>query len=363
MGRRYYAMIARVVALTLVWSQLALAAEPPKQTPPRLVVQLGQTTQTSVLCVAPNGKWLLSGGEDGQAILWDYATMRELRRFQRAENWLPPSGRVIDAYFSSDSRRLAVHFHYTLNNFLINEWLGILVWDVASGQELVSLGNTEADVLAARMSPDGGLVAIRRPDESLHLWDVATGQELPQFGGVKAGVVDLEFSADSKLLAAPCRDTTALIWDVATGQEVRRFGEPREWDIEQARRIRFAPLPGHFVVWGGGERPQLWSQRESKVILSLKQPAQYYDEFVFSPNEKLVARSGSNTQVWKIPGGEPVYEFRHPALRRPRHPTSRPQHPLAGLRVSSPGGIRVCVWRRVGDRQPRHRPRAATDVD
>src|SRR5262249_53090380 len=119
----------------------------------------------------------------------------------------------------------------------------ILLWELATGQELTTLVVPRATLAA--FTPDGGRLAtaygvtyrssLGGPE--LHLWDVATGRELRRWQGYDGHVLSLAFSPQGDRLATGLTDSTTLVWDVgdtrrteAAGQDLRPANLDRLWE-------------------------------------------------------------------------------------------------------------------------------------
>jgi thiol-disulfide isomerase/thioredoxin len=103
----------------------------------------------------------------------------------------------------------------------------VKLWDVATGEELLTLPGNTFDDNQVEFSPDGKTLAYRRavPGEQSHcvvLWDLAAGKERFTFPGGHVG----RFSPDGKLLMTQeAADVT--FWDTATGKRVASLkGDP-----------------------------------------------------------------------------------------------------------------------------------------
>jgi WD40 repeat protein len=105
---------------------------------------------------SPDGKLILTDGEDGIARLWNVETAKEIRQF---------------------------------------------------------IGHTDR-IWTAVFSPDGKYIATSSADNTARLWDTQTGQELRRFTGHTAGVNDVAFSPDGEYILTGSDDGTAMLWDV-----------------------------------------------------------------------------------------------------------------------------------------------------
>jgi WD40 repeat protein/transcriptional regulator with XRE-family HTH domain len=181
----------------------------------------------------PGGCPLAAVGMDGQLIVWDALTGQKLLTYQDAIGGLrsvafSPDGKllavgntgefsnpvgattILDAAtgavirtlpgflgwtwgvaFSPDGKRLAS----------VNYWGAGKVWDVSTGEELVSLKGLSSGC-SASFSPDGALIATGNCDGVVTIWDAQSGLPLFPLTGLAGPVLSLAFSSDGKYLAA-----------------------------------------------------------------------------------------------------------------------------------------------------------------
>lgn len=72
---------------------------------------------------------------------------------------------------------------------------------------------------AAAVSPDGKLLALAQPDNSVRLVTLADGAVQKTLTGHAAGVTGLQFTADNAKVISASKDKTARIWTVADGMQ------------------------------------------------------------------------------------------------------------------------------------------------
>ena len=160
---------------------------------------------------SPDGTLIAGGLADnspgtGTVTVWNAATGARVRTLGEAAGKIDS---LNDVAFSPDGSLLAG----------IAQSAEVHVWNVSSGQELLSFqGQTESGHAAA-FSPDGSLLATSGADGAA-LWRIPSGELAARLTGHAGNILGVAFSPDGKHLATANQDHTASIWDVATGREL-----------------------------------------------------------------------------------------------------------------------------------------------
>jgi len=196
------------------------------------------------LAFSPDGRTLVSGGEDGKIKVWEVATGRLVKTLEpRRERWravaYSPDGATLAAAgvdhglvlwdtatwtirhqipeqnrtgaealaFAPDGRHVAVSLGFVARMI-----------DVATGKEVWCSPNQGVGMNAIAVSPDGATVATT--GHMIKLWDLASGQEkTPRLAGHGASIEAVAFSPDGATLATGGADATIKLWDLATRRE------------------------------------------------------------------------------------------------------------------------------------------------
>jgi len=179
--------------------------------------QLGHTRYVNSVAFSPDGRQVLSGGDNVK--LWDVATAKEIRTFTGHSDY------VNSVAFSPDGKQV---ISGSGDMYSSNDDNTVRQWDVATGREIrIFTGHTK-QINSVAFSPDGRQILSGSNDETVKLWNAVTGEEIRTFTGPTEPVNSVAFSPDGKYILSGDGFTfttggtkTVRLWSVETGQLIR----------------------------------------------------------------------------------------------------------------------------------------------
>ena len=181
------------------------------------------------VALSPDGKTAVSGCADGNVRVWDLGPGRAMRTFKAHK------GLVWTVAFTPDGSRVVTGGGNTFFGNKSDQPTSLVLWDLATGAEVRRFEGHTRDVRRAIVSRDGTRLLSASFDGSARLWDLETGKELRRFDSPGNFADWVEFTPDGKravcsygpqtTLGAPENDPRCclLLWDLATGREIKRF--------------------------------------------------------------------------------------------------------------------------------------------
>jgi WD40 repeat protein len=225
-----------------------------------LLADDGHTGIIRGLDLSADGRTIATGGTDGTVFLWDAQTGKVKHRFANL------GMHVGSVAFAPDGGTLASCSYFSTDAIL---------WDVATGKELrrFPLGD---NIYGARVAFSGSgktLAVATYSNLTYHFFETATGKQQHRFSwyfgaGLSAGHVPFRFSPDGKhfagVYARQGTDFSVALWDM-------RKKEPQVVSLEtnHITDIAFSP-DGEYLAWGDLKDVHIWDVRQNCKLLTLK---------------------------------------------------------------------------------------------
>ena len=215
---------------------------------------------------------LATGSWDGTVKLWDVATQQNIAT-------LGPRGDTVHSVaFSPDGTTLASGVGNTVE-----------LWDVSTQQSIATLGPRGNTVHSVAFSPDGTTLASGSWDGTVELWDVATQQSIATLEGHAGPVDSVAFSSDEVTLAAGSWDALVKLWDVATQQNIATLEHAsRVGYTFRVPSVSFSPDGAILATGSWDGTVKLWDVPTGTNFAILGQGERVFS-VAFSPDEITLA--------------------------------------------------------------------------
>jgi WD40 repeat protein len=267
--------------------------ECPAADAPASLVLRGHERWVAAVQFSPDGKRIVSGGDDESVKVWDAA-----------------SGKLLWSARETGSAVTAVAFSHDGRRVVAGRWDGLLnVRDSGDGRLLATLrGHTES-ITSIAFSPDGKQIASGSGDDTLKVWDADSGEaalDLPS--GNEYDVTAVAFSADSRRIVSGDGENRVKIWDAGSGEELAKLdghGEPISAVACSAN--------GRRVASGSWDRTvKIWDVRGGAALVTLLGHEDEISRLAFSADDAriLSASVDGTVKIWDARGGAALATLR-----------------------------------------------------
>lgn len=287
----------KILLVAVVTMSLA-AALSVQETWEEQVLRDGHTAAVRRAAFSPDGRWLVSVGEDKQVIVWDFARRERLATFNDHSDW------VTSVAFAPDGKRFATASYDKT----------VIVWDAVNLRKETVLHGHRSKVFNVAFSPDGQVLvsAAGHPeplDDATFLWRVGSWERFAQLRvpGVEAGS-PLFITGSSRMLYHD--SPTANTWDVTTGQPLTN-----QFDSAWAgNNAAFSP-DGALLVSVTSTGEVLFADFKWRRTLGRYKAHQDNGRAVaFSPDGRLAVTGAENIILWNAVTRQKITTIDYPSI-------------------------------------------------
>ncbi len=177
----------------------------------------------------------------------------------------------------------------------------VRVWSVINGALLGALTGHSRDVNAVAISPDGKLLVSGGEDRTIRLWSMSTGALLKTLAEVAGMIKTVAISPDGKLLASGGLDNKIKLWSLRTGEFLQTF----VGHINPIHAIAFTP-DGQTLITGSKDKTiRLWNVQTGELLRTFVDHIRDVNALVLSANGRILisGSSDSTIKLWELATG------------------------------------------------------------
>jgi WD40 repeat protein len=265
-----------------------------EKTDPSLFVQVltGHTAAVAAVAVTPDGKTLVSAGNDNSVRVWDAATAKLLKSLEGHTSWV---GSVVT---TPDNNRAITAGGDGL----------VRVWDIKAGRQVEGLDAHRLVIRGLAISADGKSLVSGGNDKACRLWDLTLNKELRKFGSGKEVIESVAISPDGSRVFAGSETGVVTVYDAKTGSTVSTFDKHGPSTVFTVTVSR----DGRTAFSGARDKEiQIWDVASGKLVRSLTGHTEQVYQLVLSRDEKqlLSASYDKTLRIWDLETGKELKRF------------------------------------------------------
>ncbi len=209
---------------------------------------VGHSKAVFALAVTPDGKFLVTGGEDRTVRVWEIGSGKQIRVFPGHLD------RVISVAVRPDGKQIASG----------SDDGAVRLWDLNTSDDHLAMQEATDPLWAVAFSPNGKRAAAVGADKLVRIYDPSTGKLEATLPGHKAPITSAAFFPDNNRLVTAGGDRVLKIWDVAAKKSLKDV--PAH---DSAILTLAVSEDGKSIVSGSADRTvRAWNPEDGKELWS-----------------------------------------------------------------------------------------------
>ena len=270
------------------------------QISPFAMLSANNSFPINTVCVSPDGKQILSSGDDGTIRLWDIATRKEVNNFPGEKVSSGVVYPVTGVAYSPDGKTFISGQKTSLPK----------LWDIALGKVIKRVSQKTAGVYSLAVSPSGNLIALGTYG-SISICDANSSKEILIPISRTSPIIAVKFSPDSQTLVAVADNQEISLWDTNSGTKIRNFDiHNYQKDVEYATDASFTPDGKTLITGGFNKDPyqgiiKMWNANDGTLIHTIIDGQSVDCIAISHDGQKLATGNFDHTvKIWEISTGK-----------------------------------------------------------
>ena len=308
------------------------------------VIQRGHQGAVKVAVFSPDGKFLITGGRDKTAKLWEVSTGREMRSFighsgtvqalcfspdgsliatgsadKSVKLWKVATGDLIRT-FEDDNIITSIAFTSDAKHIIIGGYERVRdktakIFIIETGKLLrkfkVSPNIGTGTGVKIDISKDNKNILVSEDNRKVVIYDFETGEKKITYKSVEKGSCGgcgtfAKYSPDEKYIISASRNGPLVLWDTEKIKKVKTFIEKQE-DVTSVD----ISSDGTMVLTSDDNSIYVYNTKNGRRIKTIKAHEKDVNYVEFSPDGKHIisASDDGSAVLWKISTGKKVKTF------------------------------------------------------
>lgn len=237
---------------------------------------------------SPDGNSIIAGGSKGIIKIWDVKSGKERRSFTGA------TGSITSLCFSPSAK-------YILSGSSDNT---IILWDVSVGERIKTVKVHSGSVNSVAFSPDERFFCSGSDDRSIIIWETQSCEIVHVLQGYNIGIQSMDISADGKLLLTGSGNGNLNIWDVTIGKIIKSIHAHDKPILS----VAFSKDNKYILSGSRDQTVKLWDVNTGKEIRTFNGNNKGVNSVCFAPDDKTVVSGGDDKSIkkWDVASGREI---------------------------------------------------------
>lgn len=223
----------------------------------------GHTDLLNCLDVSEDGMWILTGGKDNAAKLWQWSEADET--FQLYSSFVGHAGAVTACGLPKNFDNFPKFVVTASADLTVKKWkVAKVAGETVKSSEYTRRAH-DKEINALAVAPNDEFFATASFDKLAKVWSTDSGETVGILRGHKRGLWDISFCQYDKVIATTSGDKTAKVWSLVDYTCTKTL----EGHTNSVQRCRFINKAKQLVTSGADGLVKVWDIKELECVATL----------------------------------------------------------------------------------------------